>query len=189
MDRMIRRNVLAFAILSTVLAYAAAAQTAVAPQIGGHFELTTTDGHDVTEQDYRGKWLLVYFGYTYCPDVCPTVLNEMGTALDELGPRAKHIQPIFISIDPTRDSQKVMAKYLKSFDPRIVGLRGDGDATEEAAKAFHVYYRARTVGHGEYVMDHSAFIYVLNPKGKFVQLLSADVPGHRLAEVLKKLVK
>lgn len=185
---MMRRRALFIAVFSALLA-CTAARAEAPPLIDGHFELTTSDGRDVTEQNYRGKWLVIYFGYTYCPDVCPTVLNEIGTALDELGPRAKSIQPIFISIDPTRDSTKVIAKYLKSFDPRIVGLRGDGEATEDVAKDFHVYYRARTVGHGEYVMDHSAFLYIMDPKGKFVQLLQADVPGHKLAEILKKLVK
>src|ERR1051325_375073 len=112
--------------------------------IAGDFELETLDGRTVTEADYRGKWLLIYFGYTSCPDVCPTVLNEIGGALNELGPLAAKLQPIFITVDPTRDKPKVLAAYLQSFDPRIVGLYGSGEQTEAAAKNFHVYYRLRS---------------------------------------------
>jgi protein SCO1 len=167
----------------------AAAPPAQTPIVSGHFELETLDGRTVTEADYRGKWLLIYFGYTYCPDVCPTVLNEMGTALGELGPLAAKIQPIFITVDPSRDKPKVLTQYLQSFDPRIVGLYGDGDQTEAAAKEFHVYYRLRSLGNGQYTVDHSGFLYVLDPKGKFVKLLTADLPGHQMAAELRKAIR
>ena len=153
------------------------------------FQLTTLSGHDVTMADYRGKWLLIYFGYTFCPDVCPTTLNELGDALKTLGPRAARVHALFITLDPTRDKMPVLAHYLKAFDPRIEGLRGDPEETEDAVRSFHVYYRPRSVGHGEYAIDHSSYIYVFDPKGHFVQLLAPDAPGHKIAEDLKKIIR
>jgi len=163
--------------------------SAVPFSIDGHFSLTRVDGREVTDADYRGKWLIIYFGYTYCPDVCPTVLAQIGSALEDLGPLAGKFQPIFITVDPVRDSAKVMAAYLKSFDPRIVGLRGDPFDLADTAKRFHVYYRLRGLGNGQYTVDHSSFIYVMNPKGQFVEILTGDLPGHGLTDALRKLVK
>ncbi len=179
------------AFLFTFLAAAAPATRAspALPPIQGAFDLTTLDGQDVTLANYRGKWLLIYFGYTFCPDVCPTVLTEIGGAIRELGPKAAHVQVLFITVDPARDSAAVMKRYLKAFDPRIQGLRGDPDAIETTAKSFHVYYRAHSVGGGEYAIDHSSYVYVLNPKGQFVDLLVPDVPGHKIAEDIRKLIR
>jgi protein SCO1/2 len=162
---------------------------AAAPHISGHFALTTPDGRTATDQSYRGKWLLVYFGYTFCPDACPTALNAIATALDELGPLADKVQPVFITVDPGRDTPKVIADFVKLFDPRIVGLRGTPEQTAAAAKEYHVYYAVRKLKGDSYVIDHSAFIYVINPEGAFVQLLTGDVPGHRMADELQRLVK
>jgi protein SCO1/2 len=117
------------------------------------------------------------------------VLNEIGVALNELGPRASKVQPIFITIDPARDKAPVLKKYISAFDPRIVALRGDGEETEAAAKAFHVYYRPVSLGHAEYTMDHSGYLYLINPKGKFVQLIVGNVPGHDMAKTLRARVK
>jgi protein SCO1/2 len=158
------------------------------PPIVGQFDLDTLDGKDVTLANYRGKWLLVYFGYTFCPDVCPATLTEIGQALKELGPKAASVQALFITVDPMRDSAVVMKRYLKAFDPRIQGLRGDPEAIEVAAKSFHVYYHPRSVGGGEYAIDHSSYVYVLDPKGKFVALLPPDVPGHKIAADIGKLI-
>jgi len=159
-----------------------------APLIDAHFALSDLGGHQTTELDFHGKWQLVYFGYTYCPDVCPTTLTEIGAALHDLGPAANRFQPIFITLDPARDSPKVLAQYLKAFDPRFIGLRGNGLDTAETAERFHVYYRLRSLGHGEYTVDHSSFIYVIDPNGKFDEILSSDLPGHSLADALRKLV-
>jgi len=117
------------------------------------------------------------------------VLAQIGSALDELGPLAKKIQPIFITVDPARDSAKAMTAYLKSFDPRIVGLRGEPEELADTAARFHVYFRLRGLGNGQYTVDHSSFIYVMNPKGEFAKLLTGDLPGHGLADALRKLVK
>jgi len=177
------------AACALALSSAAPRAQPAAPAIGGHFALTTTDGREVTDATYLGKWLLVYFGYTSCPDVCPTVLNEMGSALDQLGGEAAKVQPIFVTVDPVRDTAKTMAEYLSSFDPRIVGLRGTAEQIEAAAKSYHVYYRARSLGGGEYTVDHSSYLYLIKPDGGFAELLAGDVPGHKLADELRRLVR
>lgn len=123
------------------------------------------------------EWLVVYFGYTSCPDVCPTVIMRIGQALTSAGVAASHIQPIFITVDPARDTPDHLAKYMASFDPRIIGLRGDTAQTQEAAKQFHVYYRKRALGSGDYSVDHSSFLYVIDPQGHsklLADTLSAD---------------
>jgi protein SCO1/2 len=165
-----------------------AGETLPVPSMSGHFSLHAPDGRAVGDAKFRGRWLLVYFGYTHCPDVCPTTLNEIGTALAALGRSAAKVQPVFITIDPVRDTPGVLKKYLESFDPRIVGLRGDGEETEAAAKSFHVYYRMVGLGHGQYAMDHSGFLYLFDPRGRFVQLLSGTLPGHDMAQALRKRI-
>jgi protein SCO1/2 len=184
-----RLGFLTVALLVFLAGTAAPLRAAPAPDlIDTHFTLTGLDGRRVSEADYRGKWLLVYFGYTFCPDVCPTTLSEVGTALDTLGARADKFQPIFITLDPARDSVTVLTAYLKAFSPRFVGLRGSGEEIAETAQQFHAYYRIRGIGHGEYTVDHSSFIYVIDPDGKFVELLTPDAPGHSLSDALRKLV-
>lgn len=158
------------------------------PQIGGHFALSTANGRHVTDQSFRGKWMLVYFGYTSCPDVCPTTLSSMALALEKLGPLADKIQPIFITVDPERDTAKLVGEYVKDFDARFVGLVGSPQQIADTAHDFRVYYRVRQLGNNEYVVDHSSFIYVLDPNGKFVRLLTGDLPGHQLADELRKLM-
>ena len=189
-----------FVWLAAALAVTAAAVTVVMnrasqsnaaqqlPQIGGHFALSTPDGRRVTDTTFRGKWLLVYFGYTSCPDVCPTTLSAMALALDKLGPLADKVQPVFITVDPERDTSKIVGEYVKDFDPRFVGLVGSPQEIGAAAQEFHVYYRVRQLGNNEYVVDHSSFIYLIDPNGAFVRLLTGDLPGHQLADELRKLM-
>jgi protein SCO1/2 len=186
-----RSAVMAFALGLTIASplARAAAPPPPAPLISGDFDLQTLKDRPVTLASYRGKWVLLYFGYTSCPDTCPTVLNELGNALTELGPKAQRVQALFITVDPARDKKPVMIKYMKEFDPRIEGLLGDPDSIEAAAKSFHVYYRARAIGHGEYAIDHSSYLYVIDPKGHFVELLGADVPGHKLALEIRRLIR
>lgn len=154
--------------------------------IGGPFTLVATDGKTVTDQTFRGKWMLIYFGYTLCPDACPTTLTNMGIALQKLGPEAARIAPLFITVDPKRDTVKVMAEYLKSFDPRIVGLTGSQAQTEEAAKAYHIYVEPQRSDGDDYLVDHSAYIYLMSPHGKFVTVIAGDVPGEQMAGKLRK---
>jgi len=163
--------------------------TPAVPRIAGHFTLTTLDGRSVSDESYRGKWLVLYFGYTFCPDACPTTLNSIGAALDGLGALADRVQPLFITVDPERDTAAAMTEYLKSFDPRIIGLRGAPEEVAAAAKQYHVYFRARPLGNGEYTVDHSSFIYVIAPNGAFAKLLTADLPGHQLAAELRQLIE
>lgn len=162
---------------------------AAVPRIGGHFALATPDGRAVTEASYRGKWLLVYFGYTFCPDACPTALNAIAGALERLGPLADKIQPLFITVDPERDTAAVVADYVKAFDPRIVGLVGTPAQLAAAAKEYRVYFAERHLGGEDYAVDHSSFIYVIDPRGAFVRLLTGDLPGHQLADELRLLVQ
>ena len=158
------------------------------PQIGGHFALSTADGRHVTDRTFRGKWLLVYFGYTSCPDVCPTTLSSMALALEKLGPLADKVQPVFITVDPAHDTAQIVGEYVKDFDPRFIGLVGSPQEIATAAHDFHVYYAVRQLGNHEYVIDHSSFIYVIDPNGAFVRLLTGDLPGHQLADALRQLL-
>lgn len=168
---------------------AAANPPAAVAAISGHFALAAPDGRKVTDANYRGKWLVVYFGYTSCPDVCPTVILRIGQALDSLGARAERIQPIFITVDPLRDTPERLAHYMASFNPRVVGLRGDAQETRETARQFHVYYRTRDFGNGEYSVDHSSFLYVINPEGRFTKLLPDTLSADQLASELTTLTR
>jgi protein SCO1/2 len=155
--------------------------------VGGPFTLTASDGGTVTDQTYRGKWLLVYFGYTFCPDACPTALNNIGVALQTLGPDSAKFQPLFITVDPKRDTQQVLAEYLKSFDPRIVGLTGTEEQIAAVAKAYRVYYAAQPGD--DYLVDHSALIYLMNPAGKFVNVFGPELSGEEIADRARQLTK
>ncbi len=158
--------------------------------IGGPFTLSTPDGTTVTDQTYRGKWLLVYFGYTSCPDSCPTALLEIATALEKLGPDAVRVQPLFITVDPQRDTPQVMQQYTQSFDPRIIGLTGTAQQIAAVAHEYGAYYVRHRTGPGaeDYVMDHSTYLYLMNPGGKFVRAFDSDASVDRIANALSKLL-
>jgi protein SCO1 len=164
-------------------------RSAGVPGIAAQFTLTTSDGRTVSDETYRGKWLLVYFGFTACPEACPTTLLSIGSALDALGPRARDIQPLFITIDPAHDTPKVMARYLTAFDPRIVGLAGTPEQIATASKHYRVYAATRNLGRGEVAVDHSSFIYMVNPRGRVANILTGDLPGHALADELRRLIR
>src|SRR5690349_5853431 len=134
--------------------------------IGGPFTLIDTTGRTVTDQTYRGKWLLIYFGYTSCPDACPTALNNISVALKKLGPDAAKLAALFVTVDPKRDTVRVMADYLKSFDPRIVGLTGSQGQTDAIVKEYRVY--VAPVNGSDGLIDHTAAFYVVDPEGHFV---------------------
>ena len=166
------------------------AHAAAAVTIGGPFTLSTPDGTTVTDRTYRGKWLLIYFGYTSCPDSCPTMLLDIATALRELGPDAGKIQPLFISVDPQRDTPQVMQQYTQSFDPQIVGLVGTPQQIAAAAQEYGAYYVRHSTGPGinDYVIDHSTYLYVMDPEGKFVRAFHGETSGQRIADVLRGLL-
>lgn len=155
--------------------------------IGGPFTLTAPDRTTVTEQTYRGKWLLVYFGFTSCPDTCPTTLLEVAAALEKLGPDADKLQPLFITVDPLRDTPAVMGNYTQSFHPRIIGLTGTPQQIAAVAQEYGVYYAPHRTGPAaeDYVMDHGTYLYLMDPHGKFVRGFDADTPGVRLAEAVR----
>ncbi|HTI83176.1 MAG TPA: SCO family protein, partial [Acetobacteraceae bacterium] len=138
--------------------------------VGGPFTLEDGTGKQVTDSDFRGKYMLVYFGYTFCPDVCPTTLNEVAEALDHLGAKANNLQPIFITVDPKRDTPAVVKQYTAAFSPRLIGLTGTPEQIANVAKAYRVYYAEHRTGTGpnDYSMDHSSILYLMGPDGKFI---------------------
>ncbi len=160
--------------------------------LGGPFSLIDQSGKHVTEKDYAGKYLLIYFGYTYCPDACPTELLVMGQALDQM-PQAQSdkIQPIFITIDPARDTIDKLSEYVPSFYPRLVGLTGSDAEIAEVAKEFKVYYAKSTAPNNasDYVMDHSSYVYLMNPEGKMIGIFSSDTSAEDMAKSLTAAVK
>ena len=158
--------------------------------IGGPFTLTDGNGKQVTDQDFRGKYMLVFFGFTFCPDICPTTLNMVSDALDRLGPKADKIAPLFITVDPKRDTPAVVKQYAAAFGPRIVGLTGTPEQIKAVAKAYRVYYAEHRTGEGpgDYSMDHSSVMYLMGPDGTFVAPLRAEQSGADIAATLAKLM-
>ncbi len=169
-----------------VMPVCAAEQHSVAH--GGPFTLAATDGTVVTDKTYRGKWELIYFGYTFCPDICPTTLSAIAGALDALGPQAAAVQALFITIDPRRDTPQILAAYVKAIDPRIVALTGTHDQTAAAARAFSVIYERQEGRDGAYFFDHTSYIYVLDPRGNLVETLSDSADGKNIVRHLSKLL-
>jgi protein SCO1/2 len=135
--------------------------------IGGPFALTDHRGRAVTEADFRGKPVAIFFGFTHCPDVCPTTLGEMTGLIEALGPAADRVHWLFVSVDAGRDTPETMAAYLEAFDRRILGLSGTEAQVEQAARSFRVYYRRVALEGGGYTMDHSASLFLLDAAGRF----------------------
>ena len=158
------------------------------PGIGGPFALEDGAGKRVTDRDYRGRFMLIYFGYTFCPDVCPTTLNQVADALDRLGPRADRIAPIFVTIDPKRDTPAVVQKYAAAFSPRLIGLTGTPEQVAAVAREYGVYYAEHRTGAGpdDYTMDHSSILYLVAPDGTFVAPVRADATGAEMADDIRK---
>jgi len=157
--------------------------------IGGPFRLQAADGREVTDADFRGRWMLVYFGYTHCPDACPTALQDMANALDTLGPEAKKkVAVLFITVDPERDTPAVMRDYVTAFDAPITGLSGTPEETAAVAKAYKVYYAKHPKAGGDYDMDHSSVIYVMDPRGRFVTNFTHETAPDAIAAKLRTLM-
>lgn len=155
--------------------------------IGGPFSLTSGAGRTVTDRDLRGKFLLVYFGYTFCPDVCPTTLTQVAGALDRLGKRGDRVQPVFITVDPQRDTPQVVADYAAAFSPRILGLTGTPEQIAAVTRAYRVYYAAgKPDGSGSYSVDHSSILYLMGPDGDFIAPIRADAPAEQMATDIAK---
>jgi cytochrome oxidase Cu insertion factor (SCO1/SenC/PrrC family) len=158
--------------------------------IGGPFQLTAHTGARVSDKDLKGKYSLISFGYTYCPDVCPTELQVISAALDQLGDKAKDIQPIFITIDPERDTPDALSKYMPNFHPRYLGLTGSPEEIDRVAKAYRVYYaKAKKVEEGDYLMDHSSIIYLMDKQGTFLKHFSYGTDAKALAADIEAAIE
>ena len=153
--------------------------------VGGPFALTDQNGTRRTEADFRGRLMLVYFGFTHCADVCPTDLMQMALAVDRLGPAGEMVQPVFITVDPERDTPEHLKQYLPLFHRRFVGLSGDAAAVQAAARAYRVYHRKVEREDGsDYTVDHSAFIYLMGADGEYLGFFPPGTTAERLAEVI-----
>jgi protein SCO1/2 len=157
---------------------------------GRDFALTDHTGKERTLGDFRGKAVVVFFGYTQCPDVCPTTLAALAEAMKQLGPDADRVQVLFITVDPERDTPDLLSKYVPAFDPRFLGLRGDAEQTARTAKEFKILYQKQPgSSSGSYTMDHSAGTFIFDPQGRlrlYVGLAQGpDVFAHDLRELLK----
>jgi protein SCO1 len=158
--------------------------------IGGPFTLVDASGSTVTEKNYAGKNMLIFFGFTHCPDICPTALLIVKNTLDRLGSKAKNIVPIFITLDPERDTPDVMGRYVKNFGNRFVGLTGTPEQIKKVADEYKVYYQKvedKDSGLG-YVVDHSGFLYLMGPDGKYVTHFPHTINEKALAQALEKQV-
>ena len=148
------------------------AQQVAAAAIGGPFKLIDQNGREVTDQDLKGRPFLVFFGFTHCPDVCPTTLFEVSEIFRALGPDADRTRALFITVDPERDTPAVIKDYLSSFDPRLSGLTGDPATIAAVAKAYRVYFKKVPLDQGGYTMDHTAIVYLMDKDGRFVSPFS-----------------
>jgi len=159
-------------------------------QIGGPIDLIDESGAAVTQKHFNEGMSLVYFGYTFCPDVCPTTLNAVADALDKLGPAAARVRPVFITVDPKRDTPAVVKQYAAAFGPAITGLTGTPEQIAQVARAYRVYYAEHRTGPGpnDYSMDHSSILYLMGPDGAFIAPIRADQSGDEMAASLKKLM-
>ena len=158
-----------------------------AASVGGPFHLEDQSGKVVTEQDVKGKPFLVFFGYTHCPDVCPTTLFDMSQVMKKLGPDADRINALFITVDPERDTPTLMKDYMSNFDPHLRGLTGDQAAINTAIKEYRVYAKKIPLKDGDYTMDHTAIVYLMDKNGDFVAPfdLSKQSPDAAAADLRK----
>jgi len=155
----------------------------------GHtLELTDHTGKPRRLEDFRGKAVVLFFGFTHCPDICPTTLADIAAAVKSLGPDAERVQVLMVSVDPERDTPGALAKYVTAFDPRFLGLRGDLSATQKVAKEFKIYFEKRKQG-GSYTVDHSAQSYVIDPQGRLRLLVRHDRISADLASDLRALLR
>jgi len=156
--------------------------------VGGPFELIGKDGKTVTDQDFRGRYMLVFFGYTHCPDICPAELQVMSAALEGLGSDADKIVPIFISVDPERDTPEAVDAYVENFGPNFVGLSGSPEAIAKVAKAYRVtYQKFQDEKTGDnYSVDHSALLYLMGPDGEYITHIPYGTPAAKMTETLRR---
>ena len=185
MHRMFRMMIAAAAAIGAALWIGLPA--AQAASIGGPFELIDHTGETVTEESFDDRYLLVYFGYAYCPDICPTELLIMGQAVDELGELGEEVQPLFVTVDPARDTVEYLADYVPSFHPRLVGLTGSDEQIHAAARAYRVFYRLNEPDEdGNYLVDHTSYIYFMDPDGDYLTHFVFGQGPEKMAEIIRK---
>jgi len=194
-----RKGLLAAAVMIGAIAVAAGATAlwmglALRPQvqsgatkIGGPFTLVDDTGAQVSEADLKGKPTVMYFGYTFCPEVCPTTLTDLAQWMQMIGQDADRLNYVFVTVDPERDTPKVMHDYVSAFDPRIRGLTGTSEQIAKVAKEYGVYYKRIPTSDGGYVMDHSAVLYMMDPNVRFVGVIPYQEDTAKAVAKLKKL--
>jgi cytochrome oxidase Cu insertion factor (SCO1/SenC/PrrC family) len=155
--------------------------------VGGPFELTDQNGDRRTDADFRGKLLIVFFGYTTCPDICPTELMQIGLALDKLGKAADEVQPLFISVDPERDTPGVLAQYVTMFHPRLIGLTGTPEQVKAVADSYKAYYAKYLPPDGAvYLIDHTGFVYLMGRAGEYLGFFPPGTGADRMVEIIRQ---
>jgi protein SCO1 len=179
---------LAALALALFLTFRPGEQDARSAAVGGPFTLVSHEGKTVTERDVRGSPYLVFFGFTHCPDVCPTKLFEISEVLRATGERGRGLKALFITVDPERDTPEVLKSYLGSFDERIVGLTGDPAAIDAAVRAYRGFARKVPLKDGGYTMEHTALVYLMDGKGRFVSSLNLQRPPAEAAQELLRQV-
>jgi protein SCO1/2 len=175
-----------FAVTVVLLGRPGAPLSSQAATVGGPFRLVDGDGKTVTDQDFKGKPFLVFFGFTHCPEVCPTTLFELSEVFKQLGPDASKTAGLFITVDPERDTPSVMKDYLSNFDPHLRGLTGDAQAIDTALREYRVYAKKVPLKDGGYTMDHTALVYLMDKQGHFVAPFSLKRTADAAAADLRK---
>ena len=158
-------------------------------KIGGPFELTAMDGTRMSTADFGDKGRVIFFGFTYCPDVCPTTMFEVSNWLEALGPAAGKLQPIFISVDPERDTPEVLSHYLSAFDGEILGMTGTEEEIATVARDYRIYYQRVPLDEGDYTMDHTASILLFQNDGSFMGTIAYGEDADTAVEKLRRLAK
>jgi protein SCO1/2 len=175
-------------ILAAWLTFAPAPEAARTSSVGGPFTLTSADGARVSSRDFEGAPFLVFFGFTHCPDICPTKLMELSEVFRAAGDKAGRLRALFITVDPARDTPEALKSYLASFDPRIVGLTGSQEEIDAVVKAYRAYAKRVPTSSGDYTMDHTAIIYLMDKRGQFVGSFNIERPPAEAArELLRNL--
>jgi len=179
--------------LGLALLIALAPPSAATVSIGGPFELVDQHGAPRTDEDFRGRYLVMYFGFTHCPDTCPTILLKITHALEELtkfdAAKAERVVPVFISIDPERDTPEALRSYAENFHPRLVALTGTLRQLEEVARTYGVFFaKVPTRDPGEYLMDHTSFVYLIGPDGNYLEHFESNVSVDDLLDALRREV-
>ena len=156
--------------------------------VGGSYNLTDHNGNKVTDKSFANKFKIIYFGYTFCPDICPTGMAVISQALDLLGNKAKRIKPIFITVDPKRDNVEIMAEYHNHFHPSFSNLTGTLDQIRRVAKLYRVYYKKSDASEAEnYLMDHSSIMYVLSPEGEYINHFGPEITPAQIVAFFNRI--